>query len=217
MKTGLIFLGGDGPTAKTAEFYAGANCIVCADSGCDTALALGITPHLVVGDMDSTALDIHELEARGIAVQSCPAQKDETDGELAVDAVIHAGCNSAVLLGALGGRLDHALGNLLLLIRLAQRGVAAKIVHDDVSVSACNGHLALSGQAGDTVSVLPFGPGVHERTHGLQYALPVPTLLPITAGLGISNIMLGEHCAVDISGGWAFIFHHHTAGCPDWP
>src|SRR5947208_9964167 len=91
--------------------------IVAADGGAFALERWKVLPHLVVGDMDSLGqAGVERLARQGIAVAKFPANKDESDLELAVTQAIGAGAQEIVLLGALGGeRLDHEAANLLLL------------------------------------------------------------------------------------------------------
>ena len=49
--------------------------IICADGGFDTALKAGVSPHIVIGDFDSSELiDIHHCKKVVL-----PTEKDDTD------------------------------------------------------------------------------------------------------------------------------------------
>ena len=67
----------------------------------------------MIGDMDSLSdEDRARLEARGCRFVEHPRAKDETDLELALTYAVQEGAREIVILGALGGRLDHLLANL---------------------------------------------------------------------------------------------------------
>ena len=100
--------------------------IIGADGGAARALAWGLAPDLVIGDLDSlSARQRKALEARGCPFLVHPRAKDDTDLELALTYAAEQGAQEIVILGALGGRLDHTLANLLLLAlpQLAGRSV----------------------------------------------------------------------------------------------
>ncbi|MDD4797854.1 MAG: thiamine diphosphokinase [Eubacteriales bacterium] len=203
----VIVLGGDPPSAALLRREAAqADVVLCADKGAQYALAAGVTPTMVLGDMDSLGDAARRLACLGVPMVRHPAEKDETDGQLAVDKAVELGATQAVLLGGFGQRLDHTLGNLMLLIRLEKRGVAATMHDDRTQARAACGDTVLCGSAGDILSVLPFGDTVQAGpTENLKYVLPQPTHLPADATIGISNVMAADTCRVGIRGGWAFL------------
>ena len=116
-----ILLGGAlTATARLRAQTAGSR-VIAADSGMAHAAPLGLKPELWVGDFDSAS---RELQADNSIVrrETHPADKDKTDGEIAVDAALVRGARDLVLVGALGGQTDHALGHLALMLALARRG-----------------------------------------------------------------------------------------------
>ena len=76
---------------------------------------------------------LERLEAAGVELVRHPVRKDRTDGEMAVDEALRRGAGELVLAGALGA-LDHTLGHLAILRRLAARGVAARLVAPRLTV-----------------------------------------------------------------------------------
>ena len=90
--------------------------VIAADSGLGLAAALGVCADLVVGDMDSVdPAALAAAEHAGAQVQRHPVAKDATDLELALDAALALGPADVTVVGGHGGRLDHFLGNALLL------------------------------------------------------------------------------------------------------
>jgi thiamine pyrophosphokinase len=93
--------------------------VVCADGGLEHALKLGLRPNIVVGDFDSVpAATLAGFRAQYPDVDVRAYQhetKIETDTELAVLAALEAGATELIITGALGGRTDHSLANMLLL------------------------------------------------------------------------------------------------------
>lgn len=155
--------------------------VIAADGGYQAAAALGVVPDLVVGDFDSLG-----YVPEGVPIERHPVMKDDTDAMLAARLGIERGYQNFVLVGAIGGRLDHTIANLQTLLFLAEHG-AAGILYGDGTVATAvrNSSVALTGTG--TVSVFCFGPpatGVYER--GLLYSLTDAT---VTAGfpIGVSN------------------------------
>ncbi len=102
--------------------------IIAADSGYLTARRLGFRPELLLGDLDSldrTRLAPHELDELDKLI--VPAVKDDTDTQLAVETLFERfGTDiDIVIVGGLGGRLDHTLSSVFLLEYIAKKGAAA--------------------------------------------------------------------------------------------
>jgi thiamine pyrophosphokinase len=183
--------------------------LICADGGTTHCLALHLRPHVVVGDLDSTALNvIQELARQGTIIERHPIEKDQTDLELAVVRALREGADNILLLGALGGRLDQMLANVLLLaqsewpvpISLAEGPQIARLMRDGET-------LTLDGQSGDTVSVIPISRAVTGITYsGLVYALEDVTL-ELGTTRGISNVMAQPRATIQIGSGLLLVIH----------
>ena len=148
-------------------------------------------PWLVVGDLDSLgAGHAEELARLGARLIGYPADKDESDTEIAVRHALDAGADEIVLVGSLGGgRLDHELANILLLTDPRLRG-RASAVRGGTCVRALHAgdRLLLGGSPGDTVTLLPLGDAGGVVTEGLRFALHGE---PLRAGAarGLSNVI----------------------------
>jgi thiamine pyrophosphokinase len=206
----LVLTGGGGvPKTMLLEELAKAGLVVCADSGAVHLAAIGRKPDLLVGDMDSIEAGLLlEFEAAGVETIHVSAEKDETDTRLAMDEAISRGASELVLLGALGGRVDHTMGNLMLLVYTAKRGIKAVIRDASCEITAATGAVEISGNVGDTVSLLPAGDGVTVRyLDGLRYGTREPLPLPIDSPIGVSNVMTANTANVIING-WAYIIQN---------
>ena len=95
------------------------------DSGLFHQEALGVKPHLIVGDFDS-----HENPHLDVETIVLPREKDDTDTVYAVKEAVRRDFDDFLLLGAAGGRLDHTLGNLSILLSLHTQGRRALLVDD---------------------------------------------------------------------------------------
>jgi thiamine pyrophosphokinase len=202
----LVVAGGDVSPVLLASGLAVADIVICADSGARYLASTGRLPDVLIGDMDSIDTRfLLELETAGVEIVRAPCEKDETDAQLAVDEAIARGATVLTLLGALGGRIDHTWGNLMLLVRIAQRNVKAVVKDDACEIFAATGAVEITGRAGETVSLLPAGSGVSVRyLDGLKYGTTEPLPLPIDAPVGISNVLTADRAHVIIDG-WAYI------------
>lgn len=168
-----------------------ADLLVAVDGGADTLSRVGITPHLFVGDADSVSPHVRAgLESLGVEARLIPVAKEETDTEVALRLVVERGADDIVVLGGLGGpRLDHMLGNLLLLTSPWLEGRRVVLADDRHEMFLARGEAVVEGVVGDTVSLLPLTSEVESvTTEGLLYPLRGETLLRATTR-GISNSM----------------------------
>lgn len=199
----VIVAHGDAVPADRA-IAASADLLIAADGGALQCSRWSLTPQLIVGDLDSLGADAAERLARsGVEVRAFPATKDETDTELAVRCALEAGAGEIVLLAALGGaRLDHELANVLLLADGGVRDVSVRVVRGDTVVRALHGagRIALEGEPGDIVTLLPLGDATGVVTAGLRYALAGDTLRA-GAARGLSNVIAERGASVAIATG----------------
>lgn len=215
MAHALILADGDVPSRAVLDavwpgWDAGIELVVAADGGARHARALGVHLDRWVGDGDSLdPAELTALEAAGVPIERARPDKDETDTELAILAALRLGAEGVVILGALGGRIDHALANIGLLSLPALAGRSA-IILDGVSrltvlVGPARdggpGEARLIGRVDDLVSLLPAGDSVDGvTTHGLVYPL---TDEPLPAGTprGLSNVIAAEGARVRLRRG----------------
>jgi thiamine pyrophosphokinase len=208
----VVLVGGSAvPPELLQREIISAELIICADSGAKYLAPSGRLPDVLVGDMDSIDDDLLEqMEAAGVKTLRAVAEKDETDGLLALDQAVMIGATEIVLLGALGGRVDHLLGNLMLLVRAAQKGVKAVIADDSCEIMAATGATVIAGKAGETVSLLPIGTGVSVcYLDGMRYGTVEPLPLPIDSPVGVSNELTADVAHVVING-WAYIIRNYS-------
>ena len=195
--------------------------LIAADGGAAKAGQLGLQPDLVVGDLDSLAPDaLARLEAAGVAIERVPAAKDESDTELACLRAVERGATEITILGALGGRFDHALANVWLLALPAFSGRSVQLLDAVTRVrllSAVAGaggaaRIDLSGPAGDLVTLLPFGDEVEGVcTEGLLYPLRDEPLRP-GPSRGLSNVREAREASVSIRAGRLLVIETRTGG-----
>ena len=104
---------------REGDFY------ICCDSGLKHREGLGIVPDLIVGDFDS-----HENPHTDVETIVLPREKDDTDTVFAVKEALSRGFQDFLLVGVIGGRLDHTLGNVSLLLMLDAQGKTAMAADD---------------------------------------------------------------------------------------
>ena len=185
----VVFLDGEyGDPAWYRVVAARADILLAADGGAAFLAREGLVPQAVVGDFDSLDEGVAAaLADQGVELIRHPVRKDVTDGELAVEEALRRGAGELVLAGATGA-LDHTLGHLAILRRLASRGVAARLVAPDLAVAVliAPAEVALAAPAGVRVSLAPVGADATVTLEGLDYPLSRGTL-PADACLGLGN------------------------------
>ncbi|MCU0491534.1 MAG: thiamine diphosphokinase [Chloroflexaceae bacterium] len=179
-----------------------ADMVIGADGGGNALHALGLTPHMAIGDFDSLQPEaLAAFAAAGTDVRRYPPAKDETDLELALLAAVEKGATQIDLLGAFGGRWDQTLANIALLampelagrhVRLLDVGQEAYLVRDAATIE---------GNVGDTISLLPLGGPAHGiTTVGLEYSLHNATLY-FERSRGVSNVLVQAPGHVKLTSG----------------
>ena len=99
--------------------------LIYCDSGLRHLPGLGAQPDLIIGDFDSW--ENPRAAAETIVL---PVVKDDTDTAYAVKEALRRGYSDFLLLGVIGGRLDHSLANLQLLYLLDGLGKTAMALDD---------------------------------------------------------------------------------------
>ncbi len=202
----VIVAAGTAPDQKLlVKHLSGADMVIGADGAADTFAAHGMVPDILIGDFDSARTrSVSCLESCGSRIIRLPAQKNETDTEAAMSAAIESGADDIVLLGALGGRLDHTLCNLAMLLKAARAGVRCRLIDEKHEITAATGDFVLHGHTGQTVSIVPISGDVTVTAENLVYPLE-KLLLRTDASRGISNIIGQSPAKLSISGGYALI------------
>jgi thiamine pyrophosphokinase len=200
----VVFVNGEvRDYATLARWLRPGDHLIGADGGTRHILTLALTPDAVVGDLDSLeAESIAELIDRGVDIERYPTAKDQTDLELAIERGLRAGADEILLLGALGGRLDQTIANLLILaqrnwpvpLRLAEGNQLAQVLRS-------GGRLTLQAAPGSTVSAIPLSATVTGITYsGLEYPLHDATLT-IGSTRGVSNAVASLPATISIKEG----------------
>lgn len=177
--------------------------VIAADSGADLAWSLGITPTLVVGDLDSiSAAALTRCRDGGVPIESVPVDKDITDLELALAAARRQdGLQRIVVLGGAGGRLDHLLANISVLCGPATDGLVVEAWPGLTRVLVVRGMLTTTVTPGATVSLLAWqGPATGVTTSGLRWRLD-DAVLAAGSALGTSNVAVDEVVSVEVRSG----------------
>ena len=185
---------GPAPQPQPGDF------VIACDRGYRYCAGLGLQPDLFIGDFDSYdgAVD------PAVPVERLQPEKDDTDTMLAVKEAIRREFADILMLGMLGGRLDHTLANIQTIVYAVQHGASASIVEKDCRITALRG--------GQSVAI-PYARGFHfsvfchsDSAEGvsIRHAKYELENAQITNGfpIGVSNSFLpGEDAVVSVESG----------------
>jgi len=212
----IIFANGELPDKEKARVLLREDdFIIAADGGTRHALALGRMPNIIIGDLDSLPVNL-EPSTLNIELMQFPADKNETDLELAIQHALTLNPQEVIIIGALGGRLDQTLGNIALISNLQPSTCNLKLNDGLEEVFFCHDHAEVNGAAGDIVSLIPWqGEVTGILTHGLKWVLQNETLYPHKTR-GISNEMTGDTATIKIKSGLLLVVHRRETVIGNW-
>jgi thiamine pyrophosphokinase len=209
MKQAIIV--GGGPVSLSqlnSELQNRPDLLIAADRGAEYLLDLEIFPDIVIGDLDSLSPQgVERIRQQGIIPKVFPAQKDQTDLELALDQAMDSGMNRIKILGGLGNRLDHTFGNTGLLIKALRQGVEAHLLDLTHDLTVINHKIVLQKRKGWAVSLIPLTETVKGvTTSGLAYPLNHEDL-QIDATRGLHNEFIASQATVKIDAGFLLVIY----------
>ena len=172
--------------------------VIAADGGYDNLLTLGITPHVIIGDLDSVRSNL----PCDVELIRHKVEKDETDAHLAYLEGARRGYTEFELYGGTGGREDHTFANYSLLLYAKNEGNNVKLVSENMDICVIkNERREFFGRAGATFSAFAIGGVCRGVTiDGLYYTAWDATLTP-EFPLAVSNHFKGGVATVEVRHG----------------
>ena len=205
----IIFANGNLPNPEKARtLLRPDDFILCADGGTRHAFALGLTPNVVIGDLDSvTDEERRKMKELDVETIQHPTDKNETDLELAINHALTLNPSQILILAALGGRMDQTLANIALLSDLRLSTFDIRLSDGVEEIFFCRDQVQVIGRSGDIVSLIPWqGEVTGVFTENLRWHLHHETLYPEKTR-GISNEMTADVATVSIKSGLLLITH----------
>ncbi len=175
--------------------------IIAADRGLDYCLAAGITPDLAVGDFDSA--ECKEVPNGVECVRVSPI-KDDTDAALAADIAVRRGFCELRFFCALGGRLDHTIGNIQLLYHLKKGGINGRLISEGTEVFFLIGESADIPINNGYLSVFAYNDAVEVSVSGVKYPLD-KGIIANDVTLGVSNEIIEDYAHITVHKGAALL------------
>lgn len=178
--------------------------VIASDGALDHALAAGVHPSVLVGDLDSVSPDALDWAEQHATIDRFDPDKDHTDTELALRRAADLNPTRLVLLSGGGDRLDHTLAAITALghrsltsiptIDAWWGGQRLRILHGP-------GRTTLCLPVGSTVSLIALhGLCTGVTISGVRWPLEAADVAP-GRGLGISNETTEPTVAISISTG----------------
>ena len=170
--------------------------VICADGGLLVADRLGLTPDILIGDFDS----VEQPKEREVI--KLPAEKDMTDSEAAIDLAVSQGYDHIVVLGGLGGRFDHTMGNIGILSKYCGKLSHLALTDGQNYVSmASPGRVTIPRGDYTYLGVISYGGAAKSVTlKGVKYPL-TDYLLSDSTTLGVSNEIIEETAEISFTEG----------------
>ena len=183
--------------AKRADF------ILAADGGADRALSCGITPDIVIGDLDSvsSAAKKHLGNDKFIFVDN----QNNTDLEKALDWLTKCGCKKCIICGFTGGRMDFTLGNFLSVYPYVNK-IEICFASPNWTIYPLAATQKFTCKRGARVSLIPLKTCTGVTLKGLKYPLTNARLSWTRAGRSLSNQTTGKEFHITLKTGYMLVY-----------
>ncbi|OWA37360.1 thiamine diphosphokinase [Saccharibacillus sp. O16] len=202
----VIVSGGDW-TDDYLDYIQPGDRLIGADRGALMLIEHGLHPDIAVGDFDSVSSEdadrIRRLSGR---IDSCdPVDKNYTDTDLAFELALNERPSEILILGATGGRMDHTLANVQLLIRALHHQIVCSIRDRHNYIQLTSSKLVVEDLGFTYVSLIPATMEVSGVTlTGFAYPLENATLRQ-GQSLAVSNQLAAPQGLVSIESGLLFV------------
>jgi len=183
---------------------------VCCDGGARHFRNLKIKPDIIIGDMDSIDPDqLAMYAALEIKIIKYSPNKDYTDTEIALDYALGLKPRKIYIWCSLGGRIDHTLANIFLLLKGQKKGIETFLIDEYCEAFVLDKEDSFTNEKGKTVSLLSLTPSVTGITlSGFAYPL-VRGSLKLGETRGISNMINKNRAGIQIKKGNLLVIKYH--------
>jgi len=197
----LVLANGTPPSPLLLErLYSESDLFLAADGAANLLLSLDLPPHIILGDFDSLSDEARCQFVKSELVEA--TDQEASDLDKALSFLVERGATQVTVTGALGGRIDHSLTNISLLLKYGS-SFDMRIVEDQGSLYLLRDRVDLEGAEGDTVSIVVFETVRGVNTEGLAWPLENATLHP--GSRGVSNRLVGNRATITVHEGLAVV------------
>lgn len=136
----LVVSGGEEPSSQELTKYANlSDIIIGVDKGCQYLYDNNIVPDFIVGDFDSSNIDvINYFDKKGSKKYQFKPEKDSTDSDIAFSLLLDMKVDEVFFLGAMGKRFDHTMGNIGLLLKALDENIDSSIIDNNNLITLIN-------------------------------------------------------------------------------
>lgn len=173
--------------------------VICADGGYKLALNCNITPNLCIGDFDS-----YGKAPQNVDVIKLIPEKDDTDIQYCLNKGLDLGYKEFVLFGAIGGRFDHTIANIQLLVYALKNNAKATIYDQNNIITVMKNEEKVFYSLDNYKYISIFS---HSDTctgvslKGMKYPLENATITNCSCGLTVSNEIVGDCASIKVDNG----------------
>ena len=198
----LLLCNGEPPSRTLVRRLASwADEIVAADGGANIAMRFGITPNIIIGDLDSMSSAARRHFAGHLILKV--SRQDNTDLEKSLDFLSGGGRREVVIVGATGRRIDFTLANFASAWKFISRLVIT-FAADGWRAIPVRGLCRVKAKRGTTVSLIPFGPCSGITLRGLRW--PLTNAAMKVGDIAVSNVVLSSPFTVNVKKGVMMLF-----------
>ncbi len=204
MKT-LIVTGGNSNIEFTKEYFLkySFDLIIAVDKGLEILDKLNINPDYIVGDFDSIDKSVFKKYENGkFEIIKLNPIKDLTDTNEGINLAIEKGSDEIYVLGGIGSRIDHTIGNIHVLKEALDKDVICRIIDKNNEIELINKRTILDIDSNfKYISLIPLTTNVTGVTlKGFKYEIENYDL-EIGKSLGISNEQIENIATIDLKEG----------------
>ena len=173
--------------------------VLCADVAYLAAKKENIVPDIVIGDFDHGENDAPK--ASTAAWIRVPSEKDDTDTMLCVKYALEKGADEIVIVGGIGGRLDHTFANLQTLAYIQKQGAHGRLLSEDNEAFLVSASAEIAKRDGWYLSVFAYDSACTGVTiKGTKYEVS-DVSLDTSFPLGVSNEITDKAAVIHVQSG----------------
>jgi len=204
----LILAHGQAPSDALLErLREEADLFIVTDGAANDLAARGLLPDVVLGDFDSLDANTPGRLPNTAFVRA--EDQEASDLDKAITYARERGATRVTVAGAGGGRIDHTLTSIALLLKFYPE-TDVRLVDDSGEVRVVSSAAEFHGQAGDILSLIAFAPAEGVTAEGVLWPLSNEWLHP--GSRGVSNVLVAETARVSVRSGLLIACHLHGEG-----
>lgn len=177
--------------------------VICADVAYLSAKREKLEPKIIIGDFDHGENDAPDQStAEFIRV---PCEKDDTDTMLCVKYALKKGADEIVIVGGIGGRLDHTFANLQTLAYIEKHGARGHLTSENNEAFLVRDTVHIAKKDGWYLSVFAYDQACDGVTiQGTKYEVSDASL-DTAFPLGVSNEITKDQAVISVKNGTLLI------------